>query len=535
MIRTKNNYNIKSILIKEKLSYIIKKFNFILNEINKELIEIDCNNLKLKIYYDSEFKPQYIINQNLITTDILEKIEIINNNIDIYERIEDVIYEICFICYNNKRIIFINELNLKKKEMFNNQIVQSKIFSKNSLFEMIYDEILNLHNNDYYIEIISFLEYNIIINTYNFTKKNDCNVKINLNINIDGNYYFPQVKISSNYTFKNKILQLIENIKPFSNKNNWNIKYSLSQSIIKIKLMIESLGSIEEEYLEENKILDELEKLFSINFSITELNKKLLNIFDSQIVDINKEIYWKKGTGYGSNLSKEWDIETYINNLDEKNKEINIYIKTLSQKIYLNNNIFIINTERILEIYFCYIESIDLNSDINLHIIEDIANIIKFNLKFILSKNYIKINKIISDIKNIYEENNIFHELIDKKNLINNNSLDNLNNEISEYEKIFNKHNFKYIETDFYSFSFINDEFISIENIARLKKEFLILKKNIINNENSSIFFMVNKNCFNRMRFIITGPKDTCYEYGLLIINDNLEIYYYKLAKTNYY
>ena len=115
MIRTKNNYNIKSILIKEKLSYIIKKFNFILNEINKELIEIDCNNLKLKIYYDSEFKPQYIINQNLITTDILEKIEIINNNIDIYERIEDVIYEICFICYNNKRIIFINELNLKKK------------------------------------------------------------------------------------------------------------------------------------------------------------------------------------------------------------------------------------------------------------------------------------------------------------------------------------------------------------------------------------------------------------------------------------
>jgi baculoviral IAP repeat-containing protein 6 len=56
----------------------------------------------------------------------------------------------------------------------------------------------------------------------------------------------------------------------------------------------------------------------------------------------------------------------------------------------------------------------------------------------------------------------------------------------------------------------------------KLQKEFKILKNSIILSDDASIFFMVEKNNINNMRFIISGPKDTPYEFGLFIFNMTL-------------
>jgi baculoviral IAP repeat-containing protein 6 len=60
---------------------------------------------------------------------------------------------------------------------------------------------------------------------------------------------------------------------------------------------------------------------------------------------------------------------------------------------------------------------------------------------------------------------------------------------------------------------------INSQQMAKLQKEFKILKNSIILSQDASIFFMAEKDNINKMRFIISGPKNTPYEYGLFIFN----------------
>ncbi len=55
--------------------------------------------------------------------------------------------------------------------------------------------------------------------------------------------------------------------------------------------------------------------------------------------------------------------------------------------------------------------------------------------------------------------------------------------------------------------------------ISRLQKEFVILKKSITINKMASIFFYVESNSIQKMRFVITGPIQTPYSYGLFIFD----------------
>jgi baculoviral IAP repeat-containing protein 6 len=62
--------------------------------------------------------------------------------------------------------------------------------------------------------------------------------------------------------------------------------------------------------------------------------------------------------------------------------------------------------------------------------------------------------------------------------------------------------------------------------MAKLQKEFKILKNSIVLSQDASIFFMAEKDNINKMRFIISGPKNTPYEYGLFIFNMTIPMNY---------
>ena len=63
---------------------------------------------------------------------------------------------------------------------------------------------------------------------------------------------------------------------------------------------------------------------------------------------------------------------------------------------------------------------------------------------------------------------------------------------------------------------------IDSEKLLRLKKEFNIIKKSIGISQEASIFFWIEKNKLNKMRFIITGPTNTPYDQGLYIFDMTL-------------
>ena len=111
-------------------------------------------------------------------------------------------------------------------------------------------------------------------------------------------------------------------------------------------------------------------------------------------------------------------------------------------------------------------------------------------------------------------DNNENHEI---NNLIIRETI-NINN-LDDFAKIFNEYKFKYYDGEFSTFHYSNVGNLTTGQVSRLQKEFLILKKSIIINKDASIFFCIQKNNVNKIKFMISGPKNTPYEYGLFIFD----------------
>lgn len=482
--------------LKNKVVYFLnkKEFNY---KIDKEKInlEFEYNNIKYNFdIYHENFKVSFI----LINNQYLEEIENINLNIEDYEKMEDVINELFYVIKNdkNKKKIIKNNLEKIKDEFINNDNYIMKMYiSKVSYAEMLSDQILIIIDNENYeIEIENLLEFKIKLSNFKINKNLEIILKIEIKDNILTNA--PIINLNSNIKLNNNLLNKIENLKLLNEE--WSIKYSLSDMINKIYNIIDNYAKINEKLEEiDNQILD-LNLLLGIGNIIYDNN--LIDIFDPDFKEIeSKNNYWKKGTGYGHNNNKEWNINSYIKKSNEKRKKILDLISIVLENRLVNNK----NFEEILLIFLNYLRSEEID-----------INIIKKFLKFIEENNIENYNyneKLIEIINNYCSENKIeikeglFNTIIKKEK------------ELSEYEKIFNKYKLTYVN----SFKNYNDKQINLTNetIYKLQKEFKILKNGIILSENSNVFFVINNNDISQMRFIISGSKDTPYEYGLYIFD----------------
>ena len=130
---------------------------------------------------------------------------------------------------------------------------------------------------------------------------------------------------------------------------------------------------------------------------------------------------------------------------------------------------------------------------------------------------------IIKTIKDFLDDNNTSSAHLD---IIFNNKqiiLPVINDNLTPYQSKFNKYKFQFHNSKFNNMAFIESELlpssINSQQMAKLQKEFKILKNSIVLSQDASIFFMAEKDNINKMRFIISGPKNTPYEYGLFIFN----------------
>ena len=149
---------------------------------------------------------------------------------------------------------------------------------------------------------------------------------------------------------------------------------------------------------------------------------------------------------------------------------------------------------------------------------------------------------IIKTVKDFLEDNNISTQhmnilLYNKKVILPSENL-------TTYQTKFNKYKFRFYNSKFNNLTFIeNDNKVQNLNnnqINKLQKEFKILKNSIMLSNDASIFFMIEKDNIQNMRFIISGPKNTPYEYGLFIFNMTIPTDYpnkppfVKLSNTDY-
>lgn len=561
-----------------KLLYLLKK-NKISHNVEEKCIvlifNLERSNAKIMIYYD-EYKPEYIVSET-DNVEIMRMCENINMNIDKYDYIEDIALK--FIQDINETIVntdldpihkkkdyalFAKILDDKKNKYIASNTINpkeqipkySKAFAKSNLFstriciEMFGDQLLKLYSDDRFnVSVENFPNVQIYMGNFYHINKNT-NIKKNIkkmsedlfvtiDMSLDLEYYnsAPKINLSSNKVLKDNILQIICRLKPFTDINSWSIKYSIYDSVVNIHNMINTFGKVEREQISElDGILNELEYLVRVQ-KINISDAKLLEIFDKDFgKDLNKniaktpddksnkeKIFWKEGTRYGHNGSSKWDIDEYVANLSNKknntDNKFNAFLNYLSDS---HNNFSLLETsviERVVNVIITYIK----NESDNISIILPILDIVSKNIGVLMNIENTK--KLIGTLKNLTEEHEIIHEFFSRdvvgKILEKNNKAIMLN----PFEEIFSKYTWIMHSNTFNSFNtFASSKYPKLKNIkpeqlTRIKKEFNIIKKSITICENASMFFCVEKNDLNKMRFIISGPMGTPYENGLYIFD----------------
>jgi ubiquitin-protein ligase len=494
---------------------------------------------------DIQYKPSYIIIDS-DNDDLCKKIEIINENIDNYEFVEDIVYELLKFINNKTRIISLSLLkkiiNNYRESLFKSKIdsnIENKkrMMSYDASIEMLCDQLIKIHTSkNMFVDslLTNLLSFKIYL--HNFSKF-DKNVYISIDVEIDINNILtcpPKISISSNKTFKNNLLNAIQKMDLFSSNSQslWSVKYCLNDTMQKIYEIIDTCGEIDlSNNLSDSSIItvciDKIEAILKISKDTISQNK-LLEIFDKDLCksstfgaknDGNK--YWAKGTGYGTNSDNStWDINKYIqqvrleqNDLSYNMNELSILLS--SPDIVLTNN-DIIKLNNILKQYLQN-DTIDTNIIIKLQhaiIINKIFKLKEFAMNLI---NYMMdINIDCNDLIKMFKIDNY---------VIGSSGGDGGDGSGGEgaYQQQFNKYKFKYSNVNIDLSKMITNGTKIISplpaHIARLQREFQILKKSITICENASIFFTVQSDNICKMRFIISGPKNTPYEYGLFIFN----------------
>ena len=542
---------------------IINKLSYITDNLYKDtsyiktwklypnLLEIifnyDKQNYIFKIYNEHN-KPAYIFYEidNLLDFEnqLCNKINKINLEIDNYERVEDVLYDIIcnFTNIANRNILkksqiiipekkvindFITQIDFLKKSIKKNIII-SKVLSSDSIIEMLGDQLIKIQSSKNYSVYLIDLQ-NFVIELSNFkliqaTNKNvsDLNIFITIKLSNDIISSPPTISLKSNHVLKNNILKVIEKLRPFTDTTKWSIKYSLYDIIENIYQMICKYGELDSTANSEiENLLSELEYLLSIKSENISENKLLLE-FDEILANelagfINgvtnsskKSTYWKAGTGYGHHGTSNWNIDEYANSIQIRKCKIAEKISILFTILEGNYKLEINDIEKLITIFNYYM----LDSEIDIEIVVKIATIILNNFSKFERK--ITFSSVIKNVKEYLEENNIKHPiLLNIKNII------IIPTNLDEFQQIFNEYKFKYFDGEFNLFYYAKNSIVNLNSnqVSRIQKEFQILKKSISLTKDASIFFCIQKNNVNKIRFIISGPKGTPYEYGLLIFD----------------
>jgi len=465
--------------------------------------------------------------------------------------------------------------NQKDINYFN--IPQKLIYTSDIIFNIVSNEILSFNKKYDYLKIITEDNniYKIIVQlNYKNSKKNIkselekiktnygydfIELEIDINMNLYP-FYPPNVNILRP-KINNSLLYSIMDVE-FLKFENWNLTNTLEFIILAFYKIFEDHAVIQiDSNLNHNK------KAYNeIEYSLMQLSTKY-SIDSQKYEDIHvdyvkistnktekskntKEI-WKTGVGYGHNGRKEWDIQEYISNQERINLElaneinnitdyIKSYIETESNELIINiiepsclftliknrmNGVTLLEIEKNNVIYNNIVNLVELIVDNNLWKKEEISKLLYSSLLNINNEieTYFKLNNDIehdSDQLLVYNKiKNIFAKLKTEKN---NTEIDNIESSINIYETMIKDEIFDAVEINpsistNYTFSneFNNNSGnFDKKSLMRITREISSIQSSLPISYSSTVFFRMDSDNVNVVKFIITGPKDTPYESG---------------------
>ena len=533
--------------------------------------EEDCYDIKIKKDSNifcilTNFNNYCYVESNTLNTDELNQQILYGKFYNNLELILQSIKEFNFIKNKQKRVKyndvynFYNEIDEKTKvsinfdELENESNKNSKVvnttlkapkellLNSKQLFKLIQSEIKKINSNyDYQHQIIPF---DNSIFTLKITLFLNNNLQVDLKINLDPSLYPflpPSIEIISPKV-KLPLYFGIMNIN-ISKLANWNSAISLEWIIVnlanKLNPIIQDYIELDTEYNDIELLLLKLSNLIKEDLS-NKVNIDLdINKIPNQDQTTKDNSYWKSGTGYGSGVNKDWDINKFIKETEIKKMEVINCLKNINEKMTNKNSNFIksscLLSYIISQISGANMLQIENDKLIFLEIIKIMSNLKCFeNYRNVIDTLFV--NKLINELKPINDEilllfesneefqNNELYQGIHSiyqtygelyTDITHINELSDTNIE-TEYCNIMKSLQFGMNEVPSYH-RFINHKAIRPEPSAlkRIISEISSFKNGLPLNYESTIWVRISKNNMNLFTFVISGPKDTPYENGL--------------------
>jgi ubiquitin-protein ligase len=544
-----------------------------IHKYNLNITSIKVDNIDYEYIYNMISGIKYCKSEHQLKT-IMDKINIHLSNINTDKSIDNIT-NIIINCTKN-----LNKMNIKliddKYNMFNNNKftkyklnysdIYNKFFNSNNI-KNFNNKIINQNNKELFLNEKQF--YNMIMSEINKVNSNteyhhyivcnndditDINIRfvytngelgtkmVEFNDKYGYNYFEINMKLSRMYPFVpptikyNKPKINISLLSSIYNMELWD--YNVWNYSITLNYIISTLGNILEPLF--NKHIDINNELFDfIDLKMVELNS-ISKTCCLELIPINipitkpdvqtNKLYWKAGTGFGSDNASKWDISKYIdinknNNIKISNifSELNTHIKQnpnnpISSNLYeyiqskfIDINLLNINNN--IDIYKLIIESLSLLNDNNfmINIVKLTKDIIS-EIKMIITNQQLA-NSIDENILSLYL---YFIDIIDKYN--NSIKIDKSENKVNTnvYEQLFSEQAYDEFElTPEHRFYDKRNDLITPKTILRIMTELSSLKKDLPINWDSSVAIRICSTNANMITFIIAGPKDTPYHNGL--------------------
>lgn len=447
-------------------------------------------------------------------------------------------------------------INLKNKEIetrSKNQLIYKNIpknllFQPKQIFSLVINELKNtlIKNTSWIIDPVDDNLYLLnavykINESSNHFGKLDKLGGFNFRISIDPILYpfvppqFTLISPKINRELSDNLHQL-----EFIRLENWNPSNSFSFLLDSIEYVIENYAKITDtqnsEYSELEIVLDKLQK--TTNDVIPFIKNIKINynkIFSSKTEETK---YWKSGVGYGTDdVASKWDIKEYIIKQEQQSEQMSILFDEITNIVSNSQNRSIIENSCLFDILFSRLHGtslVELDKYSKLYYkIFNLLNVLgnyewdDTKIKPI-TKSLDDINTFITDVSQLNKDIEIgthyqfissVYQKYTKYNVVS----DIVVNDI-DYLTIMKKTQFsscKFIETNVYHLfrDLVTKSKISKSAIMRITKEYADLKTSLPLNWESSVWFRIDTNYMNCIKFMISGPKDTPYENGLFLFN----------------
>jgi len=445
----------------------------------------------------------------------------------------------------NEKEILSTCLEILKSELpITDPHMKNYAFTETSIIKMLIKEVVKASSNQK-ISIKpsgnNIFSLNITLKKDNWTNPILAELDVELEISFPKLYYPyapPKIHILSP-KFSNIFLFSIESL-DYLKQEFWNPSNTLAHTL-------EGLVQIINEYAE----------LDTTNFNTsTNINNEIIQLWSeldikSSIIDFKIDFTklssgsettktsLASGTGYGNDSNIKWNVKKFMNERKNKTNNIVSLLKRLVEKISIEQITceFVQNKlHSILHYYLFDVNVLEITNKLPEYIeIIQILQVIKPCGFGELEKLVLQLHSTLQEYVKVANFDREIFELYDKfVKLIEGIAINITPQDKSQGQEVISYDDLK--NGQFENMSIVNfssklkPETLSGDSQRRIMRELSSLKKSLPFNYETSVFFRYDETQMNKIKFLITGPKDTPYQDGCYIFDMILPATYPKIC-----